>query len=87
MAATEGAAKPLKTTPLRARHEALGARFTPFAGYEMPLQFEGILAEHEAVRNAVGVFDVSHMSNLELPPGDAEQLAAAIGAEIGRAHV
>lgn len=47
----------------------------------MPLQFEGILTEHNAVRTHAGLFDVSHMSNLTLPPGDAEPLADAIGAD------
>lgn len=71
-----------RTTPLRHLHEELGARFTPFAGFEMPLQFDGILAEHEAVREAAGLFDVSHMSNLTLPPGDGEALASAVGADV-----
>lgn len=47
----------------------------------MPLQFEGILAEHKAVRSKAGIFDVSHMSNLTLPPGDADALADAVGAD------
>jgi len=51
----------MKLTSLNARHRALGAKMVPFAGYEMPLQYEGLLIEHEAVRTAVGVFDVSHM--------------------------
>ena len=44
-----------------AMHEALGARFTDFGGWEMPLQYEGVIAEHMAVRQSVGVFDVSHL--------------------------
>lgn len=51
----------MKLTSLNARHKALGAKMVPFAGYEMPLQYEGLLLEHETVRTAVGVFDVSHM--------------------------
>ena len=51
----------MKFTSLNARHKALGAKMVPFAGYEMPLQYEGLLTEHDTVRNAVGVFDVSHM--------------------------
>jgi aminomethyltransferase len=70
------------TTPLRHLHEDLGARFTDFAGYEMPLQFDGILEEHQAVREQVGVFDISHMSHLTLPPGEAEDLAYGIGADV-----
>lgn len=48
-------------TPLRIEHEALDARFTDFGGWAMPLQYEGIIAEHETVRAGVGVFDVSHL--------------------------
>jgi len=51
----------MKLTSLNATHKALGAKMVPFAGYEMPLQYEGLLIEHETVRSAVGVFDVSHM--------------------------
>ncbi|MDJ0953783.1 MAG: glycine cleavage system aminomethyltransferase GcvT [Acidimicrobiia bacterium] len=53
-------------TPLRATHEALGARFTDFGGWDMPLQYEGVVAEHMAVREAVGVFDVSHLGRFRL---------------------
>ncbi len=52
----------MKQLALRERHEALGARFAPFAGWEMPLQYGGIVGEHEAVRERVGVFDVSHLA-------------------------
>lgn len=48
-------------SPLHSRHEELGARFLPFAGWEMPIQYDGIVAEHRAVRNQLGVFDISHM--------------------------
>jgi aminomethyltransferase len=51
----------MKNTALTATHEALGAKMVPFAGFNMPVQYEGVNAEHETVRNAVGVFDVSHM--------------------------
>lgn len=51
----------MKNTPLTHIHEALGAKIVPYAGYNMPVQYEGVTAEHETVRNAVGVFDVSHM--------------------------
>ena len=51
----------MKNTALTQTHEALGAKIVPFAGYNMPVQYEGVNAEHETVRNAVGVFDVSHM--------------------------
>ncbi len=56
----------LKRTPFYARHTALGAKMVPFAGYEMPIQYEGIMAEHRAVRGGVGVFDVSHMGEIRL---------------------
>jgi aminomethyltransferase len=51
----------MKKTPLYDQHVALEAKIVPFAGYEMPVQYQGILKEHMAVRNDVGVFDVSHM--------------------------
>jgi aminomethyltransferase len=51
----------MKNTALTAVHEKLGAKMVPFAGYNMPVQYEGINAEHEIVRTKVGVFDVSHM--------------------------
>lgn len=51
----------MKNTALSHIHESLGAKMVPFAGYNMPVQYEGVTAEHEVVRNSVGVFDVSHM--------------------------
>jgi aminomethyltransferase len=51
----------MKDTALSSTHEALGAKMVPFAGYNMPVQYDGVNIEHEAVRNSVGVFDVSHM--------------------------
>lgn len=51
----------MKNTALSLTHEALGAKMVPFAGYNMPVQYEGVNIEHETVRNGVGVFDVSHM--------------------------
>jgi aminomethyltransferase len=62
----------LRRTPFYPRHVALGAKMVPFAGHEMPIQYEGILAEHRAVRSGVGVFDVSHMGEIRLTgPGAA----------------
>jgi aminomethyltransferase len=55
----------LKRTPLSDRHAAAGARLVPFAGWEMPVQYGGIREEHLAVRHACGVFDVSHMGEIE----------------------
>jgi len=51
----------MKNTAFTRFHEALGAKMVPFAGYNMPVQYEGVIAEHETVRRAIGVFDVSHM--------------------------
>jgi aminomethyltransferase len=56
----------LKRTPLYASHVALGARMVPFAGWEMPVQYAGVIPEHLAVRRACGVFDVSHMGQLHV---------------------
>jgi len=56
----------LLRTPLYERHVALGARMVPFAGWEMPVQYEGVIPEHRAVRGDAGVFDVSHMGELEV---------------------
>lgn len=55
-----------RMTPLHAAHVAAGARMTPFAGWSMPLQYEGILAEHLQVRRSAGCFDVSHMGQLRV---------------------
>jgi len=54
----------MKFTELKAIHESAGAKMVPFAGFYMPVQFEGINVEHETVRNGVGVFDVSHMGEI-----------------------
>jgi aminomethyltransferase len=56
----------LSRTPLYARHVSLGARMVPFAGYEMPVQYEGVIEEHRAVRTDCGAFDVSHMGELHV---------------------
>jgi aminomethyltransferase len=56
----------LRLSPLHARHRALGARMTPFAGWDMPLEYSGLAAEHQAVRTRAGLFDVSHMGQLEV---------------------
>ena len=56
----------LERTPLYARHVSLGARMVPFAGYEMPVQYAGVIEEHRAVRTDCGAFDVSHMGELHV---------------------
>jgi aminomethyltransferase len=55
----------LKVTPLNAAHRALGAKMVPFGGWDMPVQYRGILEEHRAVRSVAGLFDVSHMGEVE----------------------
>ncbi|MFN7914397.1 MAG: glycine cleavage system aminomethyltransferase GcvT [Vicinamibacterales bacterium] len=62
---------PLKKTPLNARHRALGARMVPFAGWDMPVEYSGITAEHLAVRERAGLFDVSHMGQVEIAGANA----------------
>ncbi|HYT31729.1 MAG TPA: glycine cleavage system aminomethyltransferase GcvT [Thermoanaerobaculia bacterium] len=61
----------LRRTPLYALHRELGAKMVDFGGWEMPVQYEGILEEHRAVRERVGLFDVSHMGKFELTGSDA----------------
>lgn len=56
----------MNTTPLYNRHKALGARFVEFAGWEMPLQYSGVIEEHHAVRKSAGLFDVSHLARIEI---------------------
>ena len=63
----------LRHTPLYDEHKALEARLVDFAGWEMPVQYEGIKAEHQAVRNHVGLFDVSHMGEVFFRGPDAEE--------------
>ena len=67
----------LRRTPLHDRHVALGARLVPFAGWEMPVQYEGVIPEHRAVRADAGVFDVSHMGELEVEGPTARDLLQA----------
>jgi aminomethyltransferase len=64
-----------RKTPLNAVHRALGARMVDFAGWDMPVQYAGPIAEHLAVRTAAGIFDVSHMGELEIRGPAAEQNA------------
>jgi aminomethyltransferase len=69
----------LRRTPLYELHRELGARLVPFAGYEMPVQYASILEEHRAVRTAVGLFDLSHMGELEVVgPGAVDFLRYAL---------
>src|SRR2546421_3145974 len=70
-------AQTLQRTPLHDLHVALGARMVPFAGWAMPVQYEGVIPEHKAVRSDCGVFDVSHMGELEVEGPRAEELLQA----------
>jgi aminomethyltransferase len=75
----------LLRTPLYDRHVAAGARMVPFAGWEMPVQYEGVIQEHRAVRSDAGVFDVSHMGELEVEgPRAAELLQALLSNNLDR---
>jgi aminomethyltransferase len=78
-------AQTLQRTPLHDRHVALGARMVPFAGWEMPVQYEGVIPEHKAVRTDSGVFDVSHMGELDVEgPRATELLQAMLSNDIDR---
>ena len=66
----------LRKTPLNARHRALGARMVEFGGWDMPVEYSGIVDEHMAVRTRAGLFDVSHMGEIELAGRDALKAVA-----------
>jgi aminomethyltransferase len=68
----------LKVTPLNAAHRKMGARMVDFGGWDMPVQYSGILEEHHAVRNNVGLFDVSHMGEIEIHGPDAFALTNSV---------
>ena len=78
----------LRRTPLHDRHVALGARMVPFAGWEMPVQYEGVIQEHKAVRADAGVFDVSHMGEIEVEgPTSAQLLQGLLSNDLERLEV
>jgi aminomethyltransferase len=78
----------LRRTPLFERHAALGARLVPFAGWEMPVQYSGIVPEHRAVRTRAGVFDVSHMGELHIAgEGARDYLQARLSNDLDRIDV
>src|SRR5215212_3028434 len=62
----------LRRTPLHDRHRAAGGKLVPFAGWEMPVQYAGVIEEHRAVRTAAGLFDVSHMGEVRVRGAGAE---------------
>ena len=75
----------LRRTPLYERHVALGARLVQFAGWEMPVQYTGVIPEHVAVRNEWGVFDVSHMGQLHVEgPTSSELLQRTLSNDLDR---
>ncbi|HET8559273.1 MAG TPA: glycine cleavage system aminomethyltransferase GcvT [Marmoricola sp.] len=75
----------LKQSPLHDRHAALGAKFAEFGGWEMPLEYSGVLKEHAAVRTSVGLFDVSHLGKLVVRgDGAAEFVNRCLTNDLGR---
>ena len=86
------AAADLKRTPLFDAHSSLNAKMVDFGGWSMPVQYSGIIQEHNAVRTAVGVFDVSHMGEIEIRGPQASQLVDFVSTnnasklKIGQAH-
>src|SRR5215216_684706 len=68
---TQPTAGTLKKSPLHARHRAHGARMVEYGGWDMPVEYSGIVDEHHAVRNRAGLFDVSHMGQIEIAGRDA----------------
>jgi len=82
VATRNGKAKSLLRTPLHDLHCELQARMTPFSGWEMPVQYQGIKPEHYAVRTGAGMFDISHMGKFVL-----KGVGAIAQLQIGRAHV
>jgi aminomethyltransferase len=76
-----------RTTPFIEHHRNAGGKIVPFAGYLMPVQYEGILAEHSAVRTAVGLFDVSHMGEFEITgPGAIDFVDRLVTNEVAKAE-
>src|ERR1043166_3991320 len=82
------AASSLRTTPLHSVHRSLGAKMVDFGGWDMPVQYSGIIEEHHAVRKAVGVFDVSHMGEIEISGPQAAQLTDYVTTNaVARLHI
>ena len=78
----------LLRTPLYERHVSLGARMVPFAGWEMPVQYEGVIPEHRAVREDCGVFDVSHMGEIEVEgPHASDLLQSLLSNDVGKLEI
>ena len=89
---TTSAAAELRKTALNAVHRAAGAKMVNFGGWDMPVEYSGILAEHEAVRTRAGLFDVSHMGEIECTGPEARQLVQWVSCNdasklaVGQAH-
>src|SRR5438552_203623 len=88
----QATAAALKKTPLNARHRASGARMVSFGGWDMPVEYSGIVEEHMAVRTRAGLFDVSHMGEIEIAGNDALAAVQRISSNdasrlaVGQAH-
>jgi aminomethyltransferase len=81
-------ASALRHTPLHDRHLEAGARLVPFADWEMPVQYGGIQEEHRAVRSAAGIFDVSHMGEVESSgPGALDFLQRVFSNDVAKIAV
>src|SRR5574337_2117949 len=79
---------PLKRTPLFEVHRQLGARMVAFGGWEMPVQYAGILEEHRAVRKRAGLFDISHMGEIEIAgPGALEAIQSLTSNDVSQLSV
>jgi aminomethyltransferase len=82
----------LRTTPLHSTHRSLGAKMVDFGGWDMPVQYSGIIEEHNAVRTSVGMFDVSHMGEIEIRGPEAAKLTEFVTTnhvaklKLGQAH-
>ena len=76
----------LKTTALHAEHVRLGARLVDFAGWDMPIQYQSQLDEHNAVRTGAGMFDVAHMAVVDVAGARARVFANADGQRCGQTH-
>src|SRR5215510_6211844 len=75
----------LRKTPLNAVHRASGAKMVPFGGWDMPVEYSGLIAEHLAVRKAAGLFDVSHMGEFEVEgPGALAFLQRVTSNDVAR---
>jgi aminomethyltransferase len=78
----------LKPTPLEEIHRELGAKLGPFGGWNMPIEYEGVLAEHRAVRGAVGLFDLTHLGKVDVTgPGALEMLQGVVSGDLERLAV